>query len=538
MKNLIKLIIKIIVGLLIFGFVVIPLALYFIIPVQGTKILKTPVKIRAVYFNPLMLNIKLVGLDVLDQKKQSILGFKSLEVDVSFIDLFKKKYRIEKLALDGFELKTILHADGHINLIDMVNNAVPKSSSTAATKESSPIEKKSQALPLIQADKITITNSTIYFDDQSISPSFSTKFHHINIAVDGFSTDPLAQTRVKFEAKLDDKGIITNEALLKPLAQPLELETTFTLNSYALTILSPYVGKYTGRALKNGQFDLSMTYRIRDNKLVANHKILVQHFEFGQAVQSKDALRLPYGLALALLEDPNGQIKITLPVKGDMSDPEFEYWHLVKQVITNFFTKLVTKPFTFLASMIGSSSEESSEELGAIQFSPGSFELVESEKNKLIALAQALKERPKLLLQINGSYDSEIDWKALKMEIFNNDYKILRADSARDDALIFRQLYQRRFGIRALWTLAKKHKVSMGKYEDDAFNKEMKQQLIENAPADRGALDVLGQGRAQAVYNHLISLGLAENRLNLGVSQAVTGGLERVPLEFTLTVSE
>ena len=109
------------------------------------------------------------------------------------------------------------------------------------------------------------------------------------------------------------------------------METTFSLNGYALGVLTPYVGKYTGRELKDGKLDLRMNYRIGGNKLIASHQVLVQQFEFGNAVESKDALHFPFGLAVALLEDPQGKIKIALPASGDMSDPKFEYFHLISK---------------------------------------------------------------------------------------------------------------------------------------------------------------------------------------------------------------
>ena len=139
-------------------------------------------------------------------------------------------------------------------------------------------------------------------------------------------------------------------------------------NTAAATYLTTMPKDCYGIAYLNGLLELTgmdfgsncyyYDYNIADNKLVASHKILVQRFEFGDKVESKDALHLPFGMAVALLEDPQGKINISLPVHGDMSDPEFEYFHLIGQVARNFFMKLVTKPFSFLASAIGSESGE------------------------------------------------------------------------------------------------------------------------------------------------------------------------------------
>ena len=325
------------------------------------------------------------------------------------------------------------------------------------------------------------------------------------------------------------------ETIIIPLAQPLKMETTFSLNDYALGVLTPYAGKYTGRELKDGKLDLNMDYRISDNMLVASHKLLIQKFEFGKNVDSKDALHLPFGLAVALLEDPQGKINIALPVSGDMSDPKFKYSHLIFQVIGNFFMKLVTEPFSILGSMLGSSGA-GTDELGYVRFDPGKSFLSGSQKIKLLKLIKSLKERPKLRLEIDGSYDPQVDWKAIQAAAFAREFQRLRKDSDRTEGKDYQLLYQRHFGIRALWALAKKFKEGVGKYQDDKLDEEIKKELIAKAPPDVAALSVLAQARAQLVHDFLVNGGFVSERLSFGHPQETQSSMGYVPLQFTLTV--
>ena len=175
---------------------------------------------------------------------------------------------------------------------------------------------KTMPLPVIIIDAIDLHQAQIHFTDKTITPHFSTTVSAMELHITHVTTDPQAQAKIKFQADLDEKGKISMETVLKPLAQPLDVETTFSLNGYALDVLTPYVGKYTGHELKDGKLDLTMDYRISDNKLTASHKFLIQRFEFGKSVESKDALHLPFGLAVALLEDSQGKINIALPASG------------------------------------------------------------------------------------------------------------------------------------------------------------------------------------------------------------------------------
>jgi len=541
LKKILKVSAKIIAGSFVFylvlGFVLIPLISIWVIPWQGSKILKTPVKVRSVFLNPLLFQVKINGLKVLDQQKETILGFESFFVDMSFLQLFKKTYRIEALSLTGLQVKTALLPDGRINLMDLVPQSTPKAPAPEEGASQTPAEAETKPLPLVVVDKMTLTQGTVRFEDQSIQPNFATVLSGMELEVTGFSTLPESQTKVAFKSKLDEKGVISVDALMKPLAQPLDLETSFSLNSYALQILEPYIGKYTGRSLQDGTMDVKMDYRISGNQLSASHKLLIQHFEFGQKVESKDALSLPFGLAIALLEDPQGRITISLPVKGDMSDPQFEYLHLVGQVIRNFFMKLVTKPFSVLASMAGG-GDAGTDELGYVRFLPGKADLSDEEKGKLDILITGLKERPKLRLEINGSFDPQVDWKAIQADMFTKDYEDLRKDSSKEETVVYQLLYQRRFGIRALWDLAKKYKEEVGKYQEEKLNQEIKRQLIEHAPPDQQALSVLAQARAQIVYSYFLERGFDPKRLSVGETRSAQSSMGFVPMEFTLTVFE
>jgi ribosome-binding ATPase YchF (GTP1/OBG family) len=42
-----------------------------------------------------------------------------------------------------------------------------------------------------------------------------------------------------------------------------------------------------------------------------------------------------------------------------------------------------------------------------------------------------LKERPKLLLEVKGSYDPVVDWRVIKEDVLAKDFQALRKESKR-----------------------------------------------------------------------------------------------------------
>jgi hypothetical protein len=209
---------------------------------------------------------------------------------------------------------------------------------------------------------------------------------------------------------------------------------------------------------------------------------------------------------------------------------------LIFQVVRNFFLGLVTKPFSFLAASLGTGGDSGTDQLGYVRFPPGKAVLTVPEQQKLFMLIKAFYEHPKLRLEIDGSYDPQVDWKAIQADIFTKDYEQLRQQSSHSEAKVYQLLYQRRFGIRALWALAGKYREGMFKYDDAGLDKEIKRQLIEQAPPDKEALSALAQARAKLVRDFLVINGFDPQRLELGGTHSTQSSLGYVPLEFTLTV--
>lgn len=530
-------------GLLVFVlfvvYAVIPIGVPWAIRSRGAKIIGRPVEVRSVWLNPFLLRLSVNGFKIFDTGRKTVMaGFDTFQVDVSFLGLFKKLYRVEYIGLDGLVVNAVLLPGNKIDLMELVPAQAGASQQPPAPARSPvpPVPPASPAaLPDAVIDKLAVKDARITFTDNTVAPSFSTGLNGLSLTATNISTRPGSIAHLVFSTRLDKDGLVTAESNFRPLARPVELEAEFSLNDYALSVLTPYVGKYTGRAVKSGKMGLTMQYKIANNQLNARHKILIQKFDFGGKVESRDALHLPFGLAVALLEDPQGRIAISLPVKGDVSDPKFEYFHLIGQVAGNFFTKLVTSPFTSLMSVLG--AESGTEESGTVVFAPGDARLSDKAKEKLTLFIKALQDRPRLSVVINGSYDPQADWKAMKSAAYDAEFAAMRADSERTDFRLVEQMYKFRFGMTGYWALAREYTANK-KVDEPALQAEMKRRIIDEGRPDRTALDRLGQERATAVYEYMTAGGFDPLKVKAGPSRETQALLGLVPLEFTLTVYE
>jgi hypothetical protein len=145
--------------------------------------------------------------------------------------------------------------------------------------------------------------------------------------------------------------------------------------------------------------------------LQGHNRIILDNLQLGERVESPGALNLPLEFAIAILKDSNGRIDIGLPVTGSLDDPQFSIAGLVWKAIGNLLTSIVTAPFRALASLFGGGTNE---QLGAVEFDPGSAALRPPERQKLRTVAEALQKRPQLRLTIKPTYNVAADREVMK----------------------------------------------------------------------------------------------------------------------------
>jgi hypothetical protein len=185
-----------------------------------------------------------------------------------------------------------------------------------------------------------------------------------------------------------------------------------------LSPMTPYSGKYVGYTIEKGKLNFDLKYLIVKKKLDSQNHIFFDQFNFGEKVESPKATKLPVKLAVALLKDRKGEIKLDIPVTGSLDDPKFSIWGIILKVIINLITKAATSPFSLLGAMVGGG-----EELSYVEFDYGSATITEPNLKKLTTLAKALQDRPALKVDVEGHVDMERDREGLKQYLFQRKLK-------------------------------------------------------------------------------------------------------------------
>ncbi len=265
---------------------------------------------------------------------------------------------------------------------------------------------------IFRIGQLMLENGELAYTDRTLEPAFTTSFDELNGSVTGLSNISPQEGKVSIRGRVGGVADMDFEGTIGTLGTEDVSDLRLTMKDLSLPALSPYFGRYLGYGVDSGKLNLNLDYEIAGTRIDASNVVVMDRLELGSSVPSELAVSAPIKLGLALLRDRKGVIEVDLPISGDLSDPDFSVGKVVMRAFVNLLAKAAASPFSMLGS-IAELAGLSGEELGKVSFVPGSIELADGEAEKLAALADALLERPNLLLNIRGNVDPQADGLAL-----------------------------------------------------------------------------------------------------------------------------
>lgn len=352
-----------------------------------------------------------------------LFSWSALELDGIALAIAPTSFRLKQLTLQRPAAHVVIAPDGTANLATLVVEPAPEPDAErpADGAQTAPSAAAGEPIP-ISVGIVQIVNGTVDFEDRTISPRFKTGVSALKGRIEGLSSDPQARATVALAGQLDGATPMRIDGVVSPLATERYVDVRLAFENFGLTPLTPYSGRYVGKAIERGKLFVDLSYELNGTKLTGENKVFLDQFTLGQGIDSPDATDLPVGLALALLKDREGEIHIDLPISGDVDDPDFSIGGIVLGALRNLITKVAMSPFAMLGGLGGSGGES----MSSVAFAPGSATLEPSEVSKLDTLAKGLAERPALSVELAGQATVEIDRPALQATRLENALRRVR----------------------------------------------------------------------------------------------------------------
>ncbi|MFM0085454.1 DUF748 domain-containing protein [Paraburkholderia sediminicola] len=385
---------------------------------------------------------------------------------------------------------------------EVASAAVPASSATpatvtAATPPQSPVK--------LHFGQLVLQQGRVTYTDNFIKPNFTANLVGIQGTVGAFGTQSTTPAPVDIAAKVAANGPLSIRGTVNPLIAKPALDLTASAHDIELTNLTPYSAKYAGYPITKGKLNVDLHYKLDNDQLNANNHIFIDQLTFGDHVENDTATKLPVRLAISLLKNSRGEIDVNLPVSGSLSNPEFSIGGLIWHAVLNLLQKAVTAPFSLIANAFGGNGEE----LGYVEFEPGSAKLSDAADTKLDTIVKALADKSSIRIDLIGRVDPAIDGPGLRAQYVERQVKqqkikdvVGNGESVDLSTVTVDPNEYDKYLTKAYKSADFKKPRNFVGLTKSLPDDEMKSALAANAPINDASLRDLAQQRAQAVQQY------------------------------------
>lgn len=453
-----------------------------------------------------------------------LFSWKQLNADGFDFDLGARSLRIGEINLSEPGAKLEIEKDRTVNIKKILAGGNgPDKKEPGKEPAQAEAKAKDDSPPFtMEIGKIRFSNGTVDYSDQSLVLPFATQVTRFDGTIVDISSDKTHRAGVSAKGDIQQYGSASVEGSIVPFDPAVFTDLRVRFNNVRVKPLSPYTATFAGRTVESGKLWLDLAYKIEDGKLDGKNDVRLADFTLGDRVDAPGAANLPLNLAVALLTDSDGEIKLSVPVLGDLDNPRFSFGGAVRAAIGNALQRVVTAPFRLLGRLFGGSGET----LASIDFAPGSQSLRPEQQEKLDQLTKALGERPKLRLVVSAPYDTQVDGQALRRAQARVAVAQLNGQNVRPGEDLGPVAYEDRTTQASLQRLleqqagsgaAERLRASLapGQASGELYRR-MFETIVEKFPVSDGAVQQLAAGRALGISGYLQRKGLEDARVQTG----------------------
>ena len=337
--------------------------------------------------------------------------------------------------------------------------------------------------------------------DQKVSPPFAADLQSAVLEMDGLSTSGPKPATLQLSGRLGPGSSLTLRGTVGPLGGPPRLDLNGELRDFAMPRTNPYLLQQVGWKTDEGRLTSKIQCRLDGDALSAKTEIRLSRLHLVRAAEQDKAqarLGLPLNVITALMKNKQGDINLSLPVGGRLSDPRFDYSEALWSSVRTVAAHAITAPVSWIGRVrFTKDSRIERIDIDPVTFEAGTATLTAEGRTQVARLTSFLDQLPEVRLALTPVVSSR-DIAELKRRAMEADLeRLARQHHLSRDAAVARLLAERvpdRPAPRTPeGTLAA---------------------LLEAQPVEATAIGDLGSRRQEAVRDTLKRAGVRGERLS------------------------
>jgi outer membrane protein OmpA-like peptidoglycan-associated protein len=250
--------------------------------------------------------------------------------------------------------------------------------------------------------QVVLEESKVSIEDGAVSPAFNDELLIEKLRAENVGGE-MVDANAQLAATLGKYTPIQLEAEFSNQTGAFAVKAKGEVKGLVLNHIAGYISNDLGHNFERGQLSDTFTLAIKDKHVTMSNQLEVHDLK-AIAIEGKQGP--PLDLAVKLLQDKDGILRITVPVEGDLDNPEFK----IAQALTPVITKAVTLAAASNIQPLGTVllvKDLLDKTLLKVSFEPAFFEagttaLSKGQVENMRELAKKLIKTPNLQVRLCG----------------------------------------------------------------------------------------------------------------------------------------
>ena len=355
---------------------------------------------------------------LLAQKQESESLFQSKQTTFDSLHIANlKTISMSKTVLDSISSSININKQGQLTLLDSLTDSLKTNSKKnhEPTTETEPTNFSIKGIELTGNNRINFAKAA-----QKGSVKKTILINTLNIGeIDTQKTEQY--TPIALKATIDKHSSIKTDGKIALFSKTTNAEFKSTLNAFELPDYSPIISDQIGYDIQTGQLNASANLNIKQDMLDGKTDLEINQLalvtsDAKTASKMTQQLSMPLDSALSLLRDDNDDIALSIPIKGNITSPDFNISDVINTALGNAlqgtvknYLKYALQPYglIFMAAEKAYGAATAIK-LDAISFEPAQSTLPANSAPYFEKIGTMLQKRPGLRIKLCG-FSTELD---------------------------------------------------------------------------------------------------------------------------------